>query len=111
MERLYQMHVIPDIVPSIQPTVDLRVVFPEAPPKNVVLRARAKRRLSPVEAGVFLANEQVYTNVKAVFNCYWLIHVQTRRPPKLYATVFHPEPRFYTLLMVDPGEYIAAFLN
>jgi hypothetical protein len=59
MERLYQMHVIPDIVPSLQPTVDLRVVFPEAPPKNVVLRARTKRRLAPVEAGVFLVNEQV----------------------------------------------------
>lgn len=64
MERLYQMHVIPDIVPSLQPTVDLRVVFPEAPPKNIVLRARAKRRLAPVEAGVFLVNEQVYANVK-----------------------------------------------
>jgi hypothetical protein len=59
MERLYQMHVIPDIVPSLQPTVDLRVVFPEAPPKNVILRARAKRKLAPVEAGVFLVNEQV----------------------------------------------------
>ncbi|KAI9440969.1 hypothetical protein H4582DRAFT_1789267, partial [Lactarius indigo] len=22
-------------------------------------------------------------------------------PPKLYAILFHPEPRFYTLLMVD----------
>ncbi|KAI0274001.1 phosphatidylethanolamine-binding protein [Russula aff. rugulosa BPL654] len=84
MERLYQMHVIPDIVPSLQPTIDVRVVFPEAPPKNVVLRARAKRKLAPVEAGVFLLNEQ------------------TRRPPKLYTTVFHPEPRLYTLLMVDP---------
>jgi large subunit ribosomal protein L35 len=84
MERLYQMHVVPDILPSLQPTVDLRVVFPEAPPKNVVLRARAKRKLMPVEAGVFLVNEQ------------------TRRPPKLYTTVFHPEPRLYTLLLVDP---------
>jgi large subunit ribosomal protein L35 len=69
MERLYQMHVIPDIVSSLQPTVDVRVVFPEAPPKNVVLRARAKRKLAPVEAGVFLLGEQVYANVGAVFNC------------------------------------------
>lgn len=67
MERLYQMHVIPDILSSLQPTVDLRVVFPEAPPKNPVLRARAKRKTVPVEAGVFLVNEQVYTNVEAVF--------------------------------------------
>ncbi len=69
MERLYQMHVIPDIIPSLRPTVDLRMVFPEAPPKNVVLRARAKRKLAPVEAGAFLVNEQVYANVEAVFKC------------------------------------------
>ncbi len=68
MERLYQMHVIPDIVPSLRPTVDLRVVFPEGPPESVALRARAKRKLTPVEAGVFLVNEQVYANVEAVFN-------------------------------------------
>jgi len=59
MERLYQMHVIPDILSSLQPTVDLRVVFPEPPPTNVVLRARTKRKTLPVEAGVFLVNEQV----------------------------------------------------
>jgi len=66
MERLYQMHVIPDILPSLQPTVDLRVVFPEAPPKNIVLRARAKRKTVPIEAGVFLMNEQVTANMEAV---------------------------------------------
>ena len=64
--RLYQMHVIPDILPSLQPTVDLRVVSPEAPPKNVVLCARAKRKLVPIEVGVFLVNEQVHVNVEAV---------------------------------------------
>ena len=64
MERLYQMQVIPDILPSLQPTVDLRVVFPEAPPNNAVLRARTKRKLEPIEAGVFLVNEQVYANVE-----------------------------------------------
>jgi large subunit ribosomal protein L35 len=75
MERLYQMHIIPDILPSIQPAVDLRVVFPEAPPKNVVLRARAKRKPVPVEAGVFLVNEQVYTNVEAVLIRLRLSHI------------------------------------
>lgn len=60
------MHVIPDILPSLQPTVDLRVVFPEAPPKNVVLRARAKRETVSIEAGVFLVNEQVNASTEAV---------------------------------------------
>ena len=54
------MHVIPDVLPSLKPTVDLRVVIPEAPPKDVVLRARMKRKTGPAEAGVFLVNEQVY---------------------------------------------------
>ena len=49
MERLYQMHVIPDILPILRPTVDLRVVFPEAPPKNIVLRARTKRKIVPID--------------------------------------------------------------
>jgi large subunit ribosomal protein L35 len=66
MERLYQMHVIPDILPVLEPSVDLRVVLPEATSKGV-LRARAKRKTSPVEAGVFLVNEQVYMNTWAVY--------------------------------------------
>ena len=53
------MHVIPDILPILRPSVDLRVVFPEAPPNNIILRARAKRKTVPIEAGVFLVNEQV----------------------------------------------------
>jgi large subunit ribosomal protein L35 len=31
------------------------------------------------------------------------LHPQTVQKPRVYATVFHPEPRLYTLLMVDPG--------
>jgi hypothetical protein len=48
------MNVISDILPSLQPAIDLRVVFPDAPPKNIALRARL-----PIEAGIFLMNEQV----------------------------------------------------
>jgi large subunit ribosomal protein L35 len=66
MERLYQMHVIPDVLPVLRPTVDLRAVFPEAPPEDVVLRARAKRKTAQTEAGVFLVNEQVYACANTV---------------------------------------------
>ena len=31
-----------------------------------------------------------------------LIYSQTIDPPTLYADVFHPDTRLYTLLMVDP---------
>ncbi|KAH9021493.1 hypothetical protein EDB84DRAFT_1441449 [Lactarius hengduanensis] len=46
---------------------------------------KSKRKTAPVDEGVSFLNEQ------------------TCRPPKLYATLFHPEPRFYGLLMVLDG--------
>ncbi|KZT32151.1 PEBP-like protein [Sistotremastrum suecicum HHB10207 ss-3] len=84
MERVYQMSVVPDLLPAIHPTIDLRVLFDEPPPRSTFLRSRVKRRKLAVEAGSFLLPEQ------------------TRQPPVLYTTVFHPEERFYTLLMLDP---------
>ncbi|TDL17302.1 PEBP-like protein [Rickenella mellea] len=84
MERIYQMNVVPDILPSMHPSFDLRITFPEPPPKNVILRTRVRRRYKRVEPGVFLLAEQ------------------TRRPPLLYTSVFHPEIRYYTMFMIDP---------
>ncbi|KAI0791795.1 phosphatidylethanolamine-binding protein [Abortiporus biennis] len=83
MERIHQMNVVPDLLPSLHPSLDLRVNYPEAPPKSVYLRTRIKRRYERVEPGVYLLPEQ------------------TRKPPRLYTTVFHTDPRLYTLLMVD----------
>lgn len=91
MERVYQMSVVPDLLPAIHPTVDLRVLFDEPPPRSTFLRSRVKRRKLAVEAGSFLLPEQ------------------TRQPPVLYTTVFHPEERFYTLLMLDPGSYLSLY--
>lgn len=59
MERIWQMHVIPDLLPDLRPTVDLRVNFPEPPPKSVYLRTRVKRKYKQVEPGIFLLPEQV----------------------------------------------------
>lgn len=83
MERVYQMHVVPDLLPSLRPSLDLRVNFLEPPPQSVYLRTHTKRKYQKVEPGIFLVPEQ------------------TRRPPMLYTTVFHTDPRLYTLLMVD----------
>ncbi|PSR83331.1 hypothetical protein PHLCEN_2v5768 [Hermanssonia centrifuga] len=83
MERIYQMNVVPDLLPNMRPTLDLRVNFPEAPPDNVYQRTRVKRDYEKVEPGIFLLPEQ------------------TRKPPMLYTTVFHTDTRLYTLLMVD----------
>ncbi len=60
------MNVLPGVLPVLNPIVDLRVVFPEAPPKIVVLHARAKRKTAPVEACVFFVNDQVYACAETV---------------------------------------------
>ncbi|KAI0825354.1 phosphatidylethanolamine-binding protein [Trametes gibbosa] len=83
MERIYQMNVVPDLLPELRPSFDLRIKYAEAPPDSNYLRTRVKRKLKPVEPGVFLAPEQ------------------TRRLPELSMTLFHTDTRLYTLLMVD----------
>jgi large subunit ribosomal protein L35 len=56
MERVHQMHIVPDLLPSLRPTVDIRITFPDAPsPRNRSIRKTYK----PVEPGVFLVPEQV----------------------------------------------------
>ncbi|KAI0358822.1 PEBP-like protein [Trametes cingulata] len=83
MERIYQMNVVPDMLPALHPSFDLRIKFAEPPPKSNYLRTRVKRGLKEVEPGIFLFPEQ------------------TRRPPELSMTLFHTDTRLYTLLMVD----------
>ncbi|KAH8101535.1 PEBP-like protein [Cristinia sonorae] len=83
MERIHQMNVVPDMLPSLHPSFDLRLNFPEPPPEDIRLRTRVKRKYEKVEPGVYLLPEQ------------------TRKPPMMYATVFHTDTRLYTLLMVD----------
>ncbi|KAF8837939.1 PEBP-like protein [Paxillus ammoniavirescens] len=80
MERIHQMHVVPDVVPDLHPSFDLRVTFPEHNEKQ----APTKPRYSFVEPGTYLVPEQ------------------TLEPPKLHKDVFHTEERLYTLIMVDP---------
>lgn len=59
MERLYQMHVVPDLLPAIHPTVDFRVQFPYAGPRTAHQRAREKGGFSTIEPGLFLTPTQV----------------------------------------------------
>ncbi|EKM60509.1 uncharacterized protein PHACADRAFT_246507 [Phanerochaete carnosa HHB-10118-sp] len=83
MERVHQMGVVPDLLPEIRPSLDLRVNFLERLPEKLRKMDRTKRKSEKVEAGIYLLPEQ------------------TRKPPVLYTTVFHTEPRLYTLLMFD----------
>ncbi|KAI0668656.1 PEBP-like protein [Trametes maxima] len=83
MERIYQMSVVPDMLPELRPSFDLRIKYAEPPPKDNYLRTRVKRKLKQVEPGIFLVPEQ------------------TRRQPEISMTLFHTDTRLYTLLMVD----------
>jgi large subunit ribosomal protein L35 len=55
MERLHQMHVVPDVVPDLHPSLDLRVSFPEHQTKVASMAPKYKF----VEPGVYLLPEQV----------------------------------------------------
>jgi len=54
------MNVVPDVLPSLHPSLDLRITFPEPPPQSVYLRNRSKRQSKQVEPGVFLVSEQAW---------------------------------------------------
>ncbi|KAI6153165.1 phosphatidylethanolamine-binding protein [Pisolithus tinctorius] len=82
MERIHQMFVVPDVVPYLRPSLDLRVTYPQARKTSQGHPGKTKHML--VEPGTFLLPEQ------------------TAKPPKLYTSVFHTDTRLYTLLMVDP---------
>ncbi|KAF9014902.1 phosphatidylethanolamine-binding protein [Cyathus striatus] len=80
MERIYQMNVVPDLLPAIHPSIDVRVVTPATP---AVFHKTGKVD-SKVEPGSFI------------------LPTQTVKPPKLYVNVFHADTRLYTMLLVDP---------
>ncbi|KAG6850183.1 hypothetical protein H0H93_016863 [Arthromyces matolae] len=80
MERLHQMHVIPDVLPDLRPTIDVHV----AAEATLEERAKTKKLHFTVEPGTFL------------------LPYQTFSPPSVYANVFHTDTRLYTMLLVDP---------
>jgi len=97
------MNVVPDVVPSLHPSFDLRITFPEPPPRSVYLRTRVKRPYKQVEPGIYLTPEQVSCFGLDLLYLKYHNALQTRKPPRLYTSVFHLETRLYTMLMVDPG--------
>ncbi|KAI6128699.1 phosphatidylethanolamine-binding protein [Pisolithus croceorrhizus] len=82
MERIHQMFVVPDVIPYLRPSLDLRVTYPQA--RRTSQQQPGKTQHMLVEPGTFLLPEQ------------------TTKPPKLHTSVFHTDTRLYTLLMVDP---------
>lgn len=72
------MNVLPDVLASLHPTAALNVFLDR---KN--WRAATGSKL--VEPGVFIPSRM------------------TKVAPRIQATVFHPETRLYTLMIVDLG--------
>ena len=110
MERIYTMHVVPDVIPAIRPTVDLRLDFSSAslpdlivPPSSHNIPAKKLATdLSDPAPEHFLLPSQVRTShyLSMLSN----FKPQTVNPPKVTAQAFHVEPRLYTLIMIDPGK-------
>jgi large subunit ribosomal protein L35 len=90
MERLHQMHVLPDVLPVLHPSIDLHVTARLMPEHfdSLMKRNKFQRRVN---------------TFKEVVPGNYLTPRQTRVPPKLYANVFHTDVRLYTMLLVDPG--------
>lgn len=59
MERVHQMNVVPDLLPELHPSLDLRANFPERLSKKARLANRTKAKYEKTDPGVFLLPEQV----------------------------------------------------
>lgn len=79
MERIYQMKVVPDVLPEINPTIDLQVIARTLPAEFL----KTKKVFKAVEPGIYLRPKQ------------------TLQHPKLHTRVFHADERLYTMLLVD----------
>jgi len=55
MERIYQMNVVPDVLPVLKPSIDLHVVARTTPKEF----HKSKKVQQVVEPGVFLKSKQV----------------------------------------------------
>jgi len=97
MERVYQMHVVPDVIPTINPTIDLHVIVDP-------LKKTSIPRDPSVEPGIFLPTAEVRSLPCGWYRSPNIFHSQTIQQPRVQATVFHPETRLYTLLVIDPGK-------
>ncbi|KAH9939000.1 PEBP-like protein [Epithele typhae] len=84
MERLHQMKVVPDMLPELHPSFDLRLHALQVPSSTGKrMRAPVEPRMSVIEPGVFLRPQD------------------TLEPPELSMTIYHSDTRLYTLMMVD----------
>lgn len=105
MERIHQMHVVPDVVPDLHPSFDLRVSFPEHETKVTTTAPKYKF----VEPGLYLLPEQVSCPPSSGYP--FLNGNKTINPPRLHKDVFHTDERLYTLIMVDPGDQLQRLMR
>ncbi|KAJ4480333.1 hypothetical protein C8R41DRAFT_869134 [Lentinula lateritia] len=85
MERIHQMHVVPDLLPGVHPSLDLHVTVPY--PLNKQFKRSMKsggKSIVGVEPGSFLSP------------------TQTARAPGVWAHAWHSDVRLYTMVMLDP---------
>ncbi|KAK4704677.1 hypothetical protein P7C70_g1530, partial [Phenoliferia sp. Uapishka_3] len=101
MQRVTQMSITPDLLPSISPIADVRIAIGG----------------NTIVPGVFAKPSEVSTNFARKPGSRLKIDpVQTREAPEIKVQVYHAEERLYTLLMIDPGEsnpfsFVSSFIK
>ncbi|KAG0230415.1 hypothetical protein BGW42_000961 [Actinomortierella wolfii] len=95
-QRVTQMYVTPDLLPPFTPVMDVRLDYNLLGPSQATTSKSSK-----VLARVPLTADQLEDGKYFETGSY-LLPGLTIQPPKIEATVFHPEQRLYTIVMVDP---------
>lgn len=85
MERCRLMHVLPDVIGSITPEVDVQIAFGQGGGVGGGFTDH-KSEAGDVLVGAFVPPEH------------------TLQPPQVNVNVFHTEPKKYTLVIVDPDQ-------
>lgn len=88
METIHRLRVFPDLFPSIDPTVDLRIKFQRSNDEGGCgsedLEERASDDFYRVNVGNFFPSSKSLS------------------PPFVQVQAFHPDPKLYTIVMIDP---------
>ncbi|KAF9970917.1 hypothetical protein BGZ73_006212 [Actinomortierella ambigua] len=95
-QRVTQMFVTPDLLPPFTPSVDVRLDY-DLLGASQITASKSSAQLARVPMTADQLEDGKYFETGS-----YLLPGQTLQQPKIEATVFHPEQRLYTIVMVDP---------
>ena len=104
MQRCTLMHVLPDVIPAITPTVDVQLAFGEGDDVYITQKALFFFDVSRLKIGQGDGFTDHQSNGGDVLVGAFVPASASITPPKLDVTVFHTQPKRYTLAIVDPDQ-------